>query len=49
MTATASLYHYLETRRKKVAFYKGKDLWTYGRLATEVERLARALVARGLR
>jgi acyl-CoA synthetase (AMP-forming)/AMP-acid ligase II len=49
MTATATLYHYLETRRKKVAFYKGKDLWTYERLATEVERLARGLVARGLR
>jgi acyl-coenzyme A synthetase/AMP-(fatty) acid ligase len=49
MTATATLYHYLETRRKKVAFSKGKDLWTYERLATEVERLTRGLVERGLR
>ena len=49
MTATATLFHYLETRRKKVAFSKGKDLWTYERLAIEVERLTRGLVERGLR
>jgi acyl-coenzyme A synthetase/AMP-(fatty) acid ligase len=49
MTATATFYHYLETRGKKAAFSKDKDLWTYERLATEVERLARGLVERGLR
>jgi long-chain acyl-CoA synthetase len=49
MTATGTLYHYLETGREKVAFTKDRGVWTYERLATEVECLARGLVARGLR
>ena len=41
MTPTGALHHRVETGRGKVAFSKGADLWTYERLAIEVERLAR--------
>ena len=47
-TTTGTLYHQVETGQGKVAFTKGQDRWTYERLATEVEGLARGLVARGL-
>src|SRR5215469_12917532 len=49
MTPTATLYHRVATGREKVAFTEGKEIWTYERLATEVERLARGLVEGGLR
>ena len=49
MTPTDALHHRVETGRGKVAFTKDEDRWTYERLAIEVERLARGLVARGLR
>jgi acyl-CoA synthetase (AMP-forming)/AMP-acid ligase II len=48
MTPTGTLYHRV-TSQKKVAFIKDQEIWTYERLATEVERLARGLVERGLR
>jgi len=44
-----ALRHQAETRPKGVAFIAGDDVWTYERLAAEVERLAGGLVARGLR
>ena len=46
---SGTLYHRLATGGEKVAFIEGKEMWTYERLATEVERLARGLVKRGLR
>src|SRR6516225_11029934 len=49
MTPTEALYHRVVTGPEKVAFTEGKEIWTYERLATEVERLARGLVERGLR
>jgi long-chain acyl-CoA synthetase len=49
MTPTGALYHLLETGRGNVAFINDKEIWTYERLATEVERLSRGLVERGLR
>ena len=49
MTATGTLNHHIETGREKVAFTKDKEIWTYERLASEVEHLARGLVERGLR
>src|SRR5258708_33904831 len=49
MTPTGALYHCVETGRENVAFIIDKEIWTYERLATEVERLAGGLVARGLR
>jgi len=49
MTPTGALYHCVETGRGNVAFIIDKEIWTYERLATEVERLASGLVARGLR
>jgi long-chain acyl-CoA synthetase len=48
MTPTGTLYHRV-TGPKKVAFIKDQEIWTYERLATEVDRLARGLVERGLR
>jgi acyl-coenzyme A synthetase/AMP-(fatty) acid ligase len=47
MTPTGALYRV--TGRKKVAFTKDQEIWTYERLAIEVEHLARGLVERGLR
>jgi acyl-CoA synthetase (AMP-forming)/AMP-acid ligase II len=49
MTATGTLYHHIETGREKIAFTKDQEIWTYERLASEVERLACGLVERGLR
>src|SRR6516164_2504284 len=49
MTPTGSLCRHVETGREKVAFTTGKEIWTYQRLATEVERLAHGLIERGLR
>jgi len=49
MTSTETLCHRVETAQKKVAFIKDKKVWTYERLASEVDRLARGLTERGLR
>jgi long-chain acyl-CoA synthetase len=49
MTPTRALYDHSETRTKKVAFTKNKEIWTYERLATEVDRLARGLIEHGVR
>jgi long-chain acyl-CoA synthetase len=49
MTPTEALYHRAETRPKNVAFNKDKEIWTYERLATEVDRLARGLIVHGVR
>jgi long-chain acyl-CoA synthetase len=49
MTPTGALHHHIETDRKKVAFIRDDEEWTYKRLATEVERVARGLIAHGLR
>src|SRR5215475_9701539 len=48
MTPTGALYHRVATGPENVAFTEGRQIWTYKRLATEVERLARGLVERGL-
>jgi acyl-coenzyme A synthetase/AMP-(fatty) acid ligase len=48
MTPTGALYHRVETSRGNVAFINYKEIWTYERLATEVERLAGGLAERGL-
>ena len=44
-----TLYHRAAKAREKVAFTTGKEIWTYERLATEVEHLALGLAERGLR
>ena len=49
MMPTGTFYHRAAIGREKVAFTTGKEIWTYERLATEVERLARGLAERGLR
>jgi long-chain acyl-CoA synthetase len=49
MTPTEALSHFAETRPKNVAFIKDKEIWTYERLATEVDRLARGLIEHGVR
>jgi acyl-coenzyme A synthetase/AMP-(fatty) acid ligase len=49
MTPTGALYDHSETRPKKVAFAKNKEILTYERLATEVDRLARGLIEHGVR
>jgi acyl-CoA synthetase (AMP-forming)/AMP-acid ligase II len=51
MTATLveALHHRARCFPESVAFRIGEDVWTYERLADEVERLARGLVERGLR
>ena len=49
VTPPETLYHSLATSGEKVAFTTGKEIWTYQRLATEVERLAHGLIERGLR
>ena len=49
MTPTTTLYHRAETGRENVSFIKDREIWTYGRVATEVERLAHGLTERGLR
>ena len=49
ITPTEILYYKVATDLKKMALTKGKEIWTYERLVTEVERLARGLFGRGLR
>jgi long-chain acyl-CoA synthetase len=49
VTPSGTFCQRVETGREKVAFTTGKEIWTYGRLGIEVERLAYGLVERGLR
>ncbi len=49
MTSTETLCHRVETAREKVAFIKDKEVWTYERLGSEVDRFARGLTERGFR
>ena len=49
VTPSGTFYQRVETGREKVAFTTDKEIWTYGRLGIEVERLAHGLVQRGLR
>ena len=49
MTTATTLYYRVATDSEKVAFTKDREIWTYERLAAEVECLARGLVERGLR
>src|SRR6516225_9932170 len=49
MTTVTTLYYGVATDSEKVAFTKDREIWTYERLAAEVECLARGLVERGLR
>ena len=44
-----ALHHRATSYPESVAFVIGEDVWTYDRLAVEVERLARGLVKHGLR
>jgi long-chain acyl-CoA synthetase len=49
MTPVLALYYHADTNPDKVAFFAGDESWTYRRLAAGVDRLARALTARGIR
>ena len=49
MTSIGVLYELAATQPKKVAFIKDNEIWTYDRLAAEVDHLAYGLVERGLR
>lgn len=49
MTPINVLHRQAETRPAQTAFIFGDDVWTYRRLATEAERLAQGMLARGLR
>jgi long-chain acyl-CoA synthetase len=49
MTPIGALYHRTNTHPKNVAFFKDKEIWTYERLATEVDRLAGGLIEHGVR
>ncbi|MFL5267127.1 MAG: class I adenylate-forming enzyme family protein [Stellaceae bacterium] len=44
-----ALHHRANSHPESVAFLSGQDVWTYQRLKTEVECLARGLMMRGLR
>ena len=49
MTSTATLDNGITTFNENVSFQTGKEIWTYERLASEVDRLARGFVERGVR
>ena len=49
MTSATTLSHRLETNAGKLAFIRNNEIWTYGRLASEIERLARGFIERGIR
>jgi long-chain acyl-CoA synthetase len=48
MTPTGALMHQAQTRPMSAAFVLHEEVWTYERLATEAERLAGGLAARGV-
>ena len=47
-TPTGALMHQAQTRPRSAAFVFHDEAWTYQRLATEAEQLARGLAARGI-
>src|ERR1700751_4491580 len=49
MTPTGVLNDFAKRLPNNVAFIKDKQIWTYERLATEVDRLARGLIEHGVR
>jgi long-chain acyl-CoA synthetase len=49
MTPICALRHRANNNSRQVAFIAGKEIWSYQRLASEADRLARALLARGVR
>src|SRR5258708_22894979 len=49
MTPIGALYARASEQPDSVAFVAGDNAWTYRRLATEAEQLARAVLGRGLR
>jgi long-chain acyl-CoA synthetase len=49
MTPITALYRRADNHPRQVAFITGNEIWTYRRLATEADRLARALLVRGVR
>jgi long-chain acyl-CoA synthetase len=48
MTLAGALTHHSQTRPKSAALVFHEEVWTYERLATEAERLARGMAARGV-
>ena len=49
MTPIDDLFHQVDRRPNEVAFVIGDDIWSYRRLAIEVDRLAAAFIAVGIR
>jgi acyl-CoA synthetase (AMP-forming)/AMP-acid ligase II len=49
MTPVLALYHHADSNPHKPAFIAGEDSWSYRRMAAGVDRLARAMTARGVR
>ena len=47
-TPANALMHHVQTRPDATAFVFHDDVWTYGRLAAEADRLARGMAARGV-
>jgi long-chain acyl-CoA synthetase len=47
-TPANALMHHVQTRPDATAFIFHDDVWSYGRLAAEADRLARGLAARGV-
>jgi long-chain acyl-CoA synthetase len=48
-TPITMLYEWANSRPKHVAFVARDEIWTYQRLATEADRVARGFLARGVR
>ena len=49
VTPIGALMHQAQTRAESAAFVFHEEVWTYRRLADEAERVARGLVARGVK
>jgi long-chain acyl-CoA synthetase len=49
MTPVLALYHHADSNPNKPAFIAGEESWSYRRMAAAVDRLARAMTARGVR
>jgi long-chain acyl-CoA synthetase len=49
MTPIEALYRLAQTRPSQAAMIAGDRYWTYARLVSETERLAKAMVARGVK
>jgi long-chain acyl-CoA synthetase len=47
-TPANALMHHVQTRSDATAFIFHDDVWTYGRLAAEADRVARGMAARGV-